>query len=98
MASPLEMYSKDGLANWICSAKWENWSKNGQWPTVISSSVIGIDVIRTNIIEEVKKAELHFVLADEVSSHNIEHLPICVRFVDGDFEIREDFIGYVKLE
>ena len=86
------MYSKDGLANWICSAKWENQSKNGQWSTVILSSVIGIDVTRTNIIEEVKKAELHFVLA---SSHNIEHLPICVTFVDGDFE---DFIGYVKLE
>ena len=60
--------------------------------------VIGIDVIRTNIIEEVKKAEFYSVLADEVSSHNIEHLPICIRFVDSNFEIREDFIGYVKLE
>ena len=38
------------------------------------------------------------MLADEVSSHNTEHLPICVRFVDGNFEIREDFIGYAKLE
>ena len=52
--------------------------------------VIGIEVIRTNIIEEVKKAEFYSVFTDEVSSHNIEHLPICVRFVDGNFEIRED--------
>ena len=50
--------------------------------------VIGIDVICNNIIEEVKEAEFYSVLADEVSSHNIEHLPICVRFADGSFEIR----------
>ena len=54
--------------------------------------------MRTNIIEEVKNAEFYSVLADEVSSHNIEHLPICLRFVDGSFETREDFIGYVKLK
>ena len=60
--------------------------------------VIGIDIIQANIIEEVKKAEFYSVLADEVSSHNTEHLPIFVRFVDGNFEIREDFIGYAKLE
>ena len=30
MASPLEMYSKFGLANWICSAKW--WKLVGKWP------------------------------------------------------------------
>ena len=34
MASPLEMYSKFGIANWPNSKKW---SENGQWPTVISS-------------------------------------------------------------
>ena len=38
------------------------------------------------------------VLADEVSSHNVEHLPICLRFVDGECNIREEFIGFVKLE
>ena len=39
MASPLEMYSKLGLANQICSAKL---LENGQWPTTaISSSVSG---------------------------------------------------------
>ena len=33
------MYSKYGLANWICSAKWGKLVGNGQWPTAISSSV-----------------------------------------------------------
>ena len=30
MASPLEIYSKDGLANWVCSAKWGKFV--GKWP------------------------------------------------------------------
>ena len=30
MVSPLEMYSKFGLANWICSAKWDKLI--GKWP------------------------------------------------------------------
>ena len=42
MASLLEMYGKFGLANWICLAKCENWSENGQWPTAISSSAMSV--------------------------------------------------------
>ena len=61
-------------------------------------NVIGNDIIRANIIQEVKKAEFYSVLADEVSSHNTEHLPICLRFVDDKCDIREEFIGFVKLE
>ena len=45
-----------------------------------------------------KKAEFYSVLADEVSSQNTEHLPICIRFVDDECDIREEFIGFVKLE
>ncbi len=28
----------------------------------------------------------------------VEHLPICVRFIDQEYEIREKFIAFVKLE
>ena len=45
-----------------------------------------------------KKAEFYSVLADEVSSHNTEYLPICIQFVDDKCDIREEFIGFVKLE
>ena len=38
MASPMEMYSKFGLAKWIAQPNGENWSENDQWPTAISSS------------------------------------------------------------
>ena len=50
-------------------------------------SVIGYDVIRAGIINEVKKAKFFSVFADEVCSHNSEYLPLCLRFVDETHEI-----------
>ena len=61
-------------------------------------NVIGNDIILDGIVTEVKSAKFFSVLADEVSSHNVEHLPICLRFVDGECNIREEFISFVKLE
>ena len=60
--------------------------------------IIGNDVILSSIISSIKKAKYFSVLADEVSCHNVEHLPICVRFVDDNDEIREEFITFLKLE
>ena len=47
---------------------------------------------------EIKKAVFFFVIADEASSHNVEHMPICLRFVDKKYNIREDFMTFVRLE
>ena len=47
-------------------------------------NVIGYDNILSDIV-------------DEVSCHNFEHLPICICFVDSEFNIREDFITFIKL-
>ena len=41
-------------------------------------NVIGLDVIRDSIIHEIKAAQFFSVMADEVSSHNIEHLALCI--------------------
>ena len=60
-------------------------------------NVIGYDLILTNIISEVKDATFYSVLADEVTSHNAEHLPICVQFVDRDFNIREELVALLRL-
>lgn len=60
--------------------------------------VIGYNVIRANIVEEIQKAGFFSVLADEVSSHNVEHMPICLRFVDERCDIREDFVAFVRLD
>lgn len=61
-------------------------------------SVIGYDVVRANIVEEIQKAGFFSVLADEVSSHNVEHMPICLRFVDERCDTREDFVAFVRLD
>ena len=60
--------------------------------------VIGHDIICSGIIAEIKKARFYSVMADEVSSHNVEHLPLCIRFVDEKCEIREEFIAFVRLQ
>ena len=61
-------------------------------------NAIGYDVILANIIAEIKTAQYFSVLADEVSCHNVEHLPICLRYVDGECYIREEFVAFVKLD
>ncbi len=61
-------------------------------------NIIGFDVILSSIISDIKNARYFSVLADEVSCHNEEHLPICIRFVDHSDEIREEFVTFVKLE
>lgn len=46
-------------------------------------------------MSEVKKSGFYsIILVDEVSSHNIEHLPLCLRFD----EIREEFMAFLRLE
>ena len=60
-------------------------------------NIIGYDVILSGIVSEVKAAGFFSVLADEVSCHNVEHLPICLRFVDSEYNIREEFVAFVKL-
>ena len=38
------------------------------------------------------------VMADEVTSHNVEQLAICCRFVDEKSDIREEFMSFLKLD
>ena len=61
-------------------------------------SIIGCDIIQASLVDEVKKSKFYSILADEVSSHNTEHLALCIRFVDVHCQIREEFVGFVKLE
>ena len=57
-------------------------------------SVIAYDVLQRDLINEVKKAKFFSILADEVESHHVEQLPICVRFVDKSNDIREEFLEF----
>ena len=41
-------------------------------------NVIGHDIILANIVAEIKQSKFYSVLADEVSCHNVEQLPVCL--------------------
>ena len=70
-------------------------ARNGQYlPPQIQNEIIGIiayDVLQRNLIDEVEKAKLFTILADELDSHHVEQLPISVRFVDKSNDVREEF-------
>ena len=60
--------------------------------------VIGKRIILKGIVEDLNDTPFHSILADEVTSHNVEHLSIYVRFVDSDRNIRKEFLAFLKLE
>ena len=70
-------------------------ARNTQYlPPQIQNEIIGIiayDVLQRNLIDEVEKAKLFTILADELDSHHVEQLPISVRFVDKSNDVREEF-------
>ena len=58
--------------------------------------IISYDVLQKQLIDEVKEAKFFSIIADEVESHHTEQLPICVRFVDKECNIREEFLEFGK--
>jgi hypothetical protein len=56
--------------------------------------IIGKQMIQKSIIEEVVLARFYSIMVDEVTSHNQE---LCVRFVDMQKNIREEFIQFSTL-
>ena len=61
-------------------------------------NIMGRHIVLQGIIDEIKQAKLYSIMADEVTSHNTEHLAICARFVDNDNNVREEFMTFLKLE
>ena len=45
--------------------------------------IISKNIIQKSILEEIREARFYAVMADEVTSHNTEVMPLCIRFVDG---------------
>jgi len=64
-----------------------------------TSKTIG-DTIRGEIVNDVKNAKFFTILGDEVTDcSNLEQLSIiAVRFVDGNEDIREEFLDFVTME
>ena len=61
-------------------------------------NVMGRHIVLQGIIKEIEQAKLYSIMADEVTSHNTEHLAICVRFVDIENNVRKEFMTFLKLE
>ena len=59
-------------------------------------NIIAYDVLQKDLINEIKEAKFFAILADEVASHRVEQLPLCMRFVDDKKNIREEFIEFGK--
>ena len=49
-------------------------------------------------MEEVKEAKFFSLMGDEVESHHTEQLPMCLRFVDKECNLREEFLEFGKCE
>lgn len=56
--------------------------------------IIGKRIIQNSIVAEVKQAPFYSILVDEVTSFNRESMPLCVRFVDVNKDIREEFLQF----
>ena len=41
-------------------------------------------IILRDILKDIKQAKYYSIMADEVTSHNVEQLALCVRFVDAE--------------
>lgn len=57
-------------------------------------NIIAYDILQKDVVEEIKTAKFFAILADEVESHHIEQLPLCIRFVDTKKNIREEFLEF----
>ena len=53
-------------------------------------------MLQKDLIDEIKTAKLFTILVDEVESHQVEQLPLCIRFVDDKKNIREEFLEFGK--
>ena len=62
-------------------------------------TVMGNHILLQGLLGDLTSALFYAILADEVTSHNVEHLAICVRFVDRSTkEVREEFLTFLKLD
>ena len=57
--------------------------------------IIGKLIIQKRFIEEIKDAQYHSVLADEVTSSNDKILSICMHYVNKEKQIRKVFLDFL---
>jgi hypothetical protein len=61
-------------------------------------SIIANEFILYPLLEEIRAAKYYTILADEISSHKTNQLAFCLRFVDSNRSIREEFLQFSKVQ
>ena len=56
--------------------------------------IIGKNIIQSDIVKEIQSAICYSIMIDEVTSHNKEIMPLCIRFVDKNKYPRRIFAVY----
>ena len=83
----------NGLRTWLQQNKYMS-------PEIVNECILLMSncVVR-NILNKIHDAKFFAILADETSDvQNKEQLAICIRWVDDQLDIHEDFIGLVHVE
>jgi hypothetical protein len=60
--------------------------------------VIGRHTIQSDIIREIKSAAFHSIIVDEVTASNDQMMSVCIRFVDHERNIREEFLEFISVK
>ena len=58
------------------------------------TNIIGKNLLQANLIKEINCAWFFSILAAEVKSHHVEQFSLCVRFIDDDDDIKEEFLEF----
>ncbi|XP_006812758.1 52 kDa repressor of the inhibitor of the protein kinase-like [Saccoglossus kowalevskii] len=59
-------------------------------------SVIG-SLILNDLQNEIRESKFYAIMADEATSHNTEQLSLCLRFVDKEKNVREEFVDFMHV-
>ena len=60
--------------------------------------IMALDILRS-VVEKIKASHFYSIMADETADvSNIEQLSFCIRSVDSNFNVSEDFIGLHECE
>ena len=54
------------------------------------------EIIKENLLQDIKKSQYYAVIADEASDmSNKEQMSLVLRFVDKNFDVREELLGFL---
>ena len=62
------------------------------------TNIILYNILQADLLNEIKETKFFSILADDVESHKIEQLQICIRFVDKNNNIRKKFSEFGRCE